>query len=836
MSQHNPPSNAVDHYKRVPRPLSNPSVNVQFDSWSRMESNRFFSSALIFLKNPRSSILVHTIISDNAGNNAATQGLFNNHTSYDTRWTTRVACATHLLNLRLQSSPRSQIKMSTRELEILFRLGKHSDYSLTHPTSRLNSVKVVNDAKFRSVALHAVSFGVLYTSSMLLSNVSEGVALHTFSFVRDAEMSRVHTYNITTHIVLKRKQLWVIEKAMQLYLRSIPCTILFSSQSRRNSSFHRGIFVSSIPDDRVAICAGRFRHPHKVGGNENLFCYALDVEAALIYNDGGSGSTRSESRGSLWEREDSACGCPDGDTCGAKNCRMRQAVEPWAVEDKSYPRCSAGETLPAVNNRVPAHPTQPRLPAAGAKRPRGVQEGAAHKLGPRAVMPSLKQADDRNLCNRSRHLKRVTCGLDAINGLDLRNNGPWSPPHRKRTLRCPGSPGSPGLPGRPWAQRSASTRQNSSAHQQSARCVSSQRADTDATPSATPSQPRPLPRVAQDQDAYDNCDMVAPEQTPPSDPTQHRRKRGAQWRRWQLEVIPTVLPHFTRVLHATKPLRHCTDLPLPTASLGSCACKTSRVCKIAIIQFSSVDDAQLRICSCSPAAVQLIQCGAFPCTPLAPTLAVDLRVLEFTMNLFLQITPNNTAFSTTLERCLGAMGFQLQHQNSLRRRFGNCLMWYIHLRTQMKASYDKIVQVARVRHLGVTDVPPEPAPPGNSTPQPRETLHPATPDYASSPMPAARGRQAQWEPRPHNYSVDVLPCIDACFTQTRAKAKGQGGRDPPRTHPHTHFVDEDDAARTEAYVDGVQNEQTKRDKQAKCHKAMRDALEEEDGYEHPLLH
>lgn len=43
MSQHNPPSNAVAHYERVPRPLSNPSVNVQFDSWSRMESNRFFS-------------------------------------------------------------------------------------------------------------------------------------------------------------------------------------------------------------------------------------------------------------------------------------------------------------------------------------------------------------------------------------------------------------------------------------------------------------------------------------------------------------------------------------------------------------------------------------------------------------------------------------------------------------------------------------------------------------------------------------------------------------------------------------------------------------------------
>ncbi|KAJ7433812.1 hypothetical protein FB451DRAFT_1195879 [Mycena latifolia] len=376
----------------------------------------------------------------------------------------------------------------------------------------------------------------------------------------------------------------------------------------------------------------------------------------------------------------------------------------------------------------------------------------------------------------------------------------------------------------------------------------------------------PLPRAAQDQDAYDNRDM-------------HRRKRGAQWRRWQLEVIPTVLPHFTRVLHATKSLRDCTDLPLPTASSGSCACKTSRVCKIAIVRFSSCQRRATQDMLMLPAAVQLIQCGTFPCAPLAPTLAVDLRVLEFAMNLFLQIAPNNTAFSTTLERCLGAIGFQLQHQNSLHRRFGNCLMWYIHLRTEMKMYHQNQPRLGTQLLSRV-----------------RPCILPL-PDHASSPTPAARGRQAQREPRPQrsssttptpespqqqrkqqrettpeapplpfpeppprtrpseylqrccpacfgnlkhdpsliNYSADVLPCIDACFTQKRAKAKGQGGRDPPRTHPHTHFVDEDDAARTEAYVDGVRDEQAKRDKQAKRHKAMRDALEEEDGYEHPLL-
>jgi hypothetical protein len=50
---------------------------------------------------------------------------------------------------------------------------------------------------------------------------------------------------------------------------------------------------------------------------------------------------------------------------------------------------------------------------------------------------------------------------------------------------------------------------------------------------------------------------------------------------------------------------------------------------------------------------------------MLPSLAVDLRVLEFVMNMFLQISPNNTAFSLTLEQVLANMGFQLEHQVSL---------------------------------------------------------------------------------------------------------------------------------------------------------------------------
>lgn len=90
-----------------------------------------------------------------------------------------------------------------------------------------------------------------------------------------------------------------------------------------------------------------------------------------------------------------------------------------------------------------------------------------------------------------------------------------------------------------------------------------------------------------------------------------------------------------------------------------------------LIFFSAIEDLELQVCKCTPAAVQLMQVGAFGCAPVLPSLAVDLRVLEFTMNLFLQVSPNNTAISIALERVLANMGFQLDHQVSIIRAPGS---------------------------------------------------------------------------------------------------------------------------------------------------------------------
>jgi len=51
--------------------------------------------------------------------------------------------------------------------------------------------------------------------------------------------------------------------------------------------------------------------------------------------------------------------------------------------------------------------------------------------------------------------------------------------------------------------------------------------------------------------------------------------------------------------------------------------------------------------------------GLFPSAPLFPTLAVDLQVLDFVRELFVNAAPNITAWCNTLESFLSVRGFKL---------------------------------------------------------------------------------------------------------------------------------------------------------------------------------
>ncbi|KAJ7713201.1 hypothetical protein DFH07DRAFT_974803 [Mycena maculata] len=359
---------------------------------------------------------------------------------------------------------------------------------------------------------------------------------------------------------------------------------------------------------------------------------------------------------------------------------------------------------------------------------------------------------------------------------------------------------------------------------------------------------------------YDERDFVAPERTPPPDPGQHGRKRAAQWKRWQVEVLPNLLLPFARILHETKSLRDYAPLEIPAKS---CGC-TGRILKVAIVRFSAIEDVVLTVCACTPAPVQLINAGAFACAPVSPSLAVDLRVLEFTRNLFVQIAPNNTAFALALERVLANMGFQLDNKNSLRRRFGNCFMWYSHLHNLHNERYTRLVDAARVDHLAETELEEPVEEPDRGRPTTRSRSSSSSSPSSSlrsasaSPTPGQRKRERSRTPgpppvpfpdllprkRPTEYlrrrcpacfgnlthdpsaTSDIKVCIDACFTQKKKKSP----RDPPKTHPKTHFVPEQQAAATEAYVDGVRTV-----KKPKRRRAAAVEEDEEDGYEHPDL-
>ncbi|KAF7343966.1 CxC2 domain-containing protein [Mycena venus] len=81
--------------------------------------------------------------------------------------------------------------------------------------------------------------------------------------------------------------------------------------------------------------------------------------------------------------------------------------------------------------------------------------------------------------------------------------------------------------------------------------------------------------------------------------------------------------------------------------------------------------------------------------------------------------------------------------------------------------------------------------------------------------------------------VDIMVCLDTCFTRKKKKSL----RDPQRTHPDTHFVPEHTAAQTEDYVDCTcDTKEKKKNKDKRLKRAtVQEVEEEEDGYKFERL-
>ncbi|KAL0563278.1 hypothetical protein V5O48_018796, partial [Marasmius crinis-equi] len=298
----------------------------------------------------------------------------------------------------------------------------------------------------------------------------------------------------------------------------------------------------------------------------------------------------------------------------------------------------------------------------------------------------------------------------------------------------------------------------------------------------------------------------------------------------------------------------------PEAKHWGCTCpsthKSRRQLEITVVRFHTLNKIVLDVCDCRPASVQLMQSGLFPCAPLHPTLVVDIRVLNFVNNLFVNIAPNYRAWCDSVTGFLRDQGYQMQGQDPLRRRFTNALQWFNSLWHATKQFVDGILSRCREEicqesegHGYENDFRSSSPPryPPNSSPASSRSTSPAAsvedydeddndndarkrfrsgdkspPPPLKSPSDYLRSRcllcfGGNYGDRGERLEFDAIVCIDACFTQKHNKTKS--ARDPVKEHPETVFVPEMIVKEMEDHVDSTRGTNVTQES------------EEEDGYE-----
>ncbi|KAG2060363.1 hypothetical protein BDR06DRAFT_979650 [Suillus hirtellus] len=229
------------------------------------------------------------------------------------------------------------------------------------------------------------------------------------------------------------------------------------------------------------------------------------------------------------------------------------------------------------------------------------------------------------------------------------------------------------------------------------------------------------------------------------------QKKQNQWQRWSDKIIPSLITPYLVYIWQLVSLQCTPDLH---SSLGD----NSHCDGLQVINLSC--------CKCSPVPLQLMMHGLFACAPVAPSLAVDICVLELVNKLFAWMTPNSTAWCEALETFLNEQGYKLNTKDSLRWRFSNVYHWYAVL-TIMASDY--VTKFVYSRHPILSQ--------------------PST--YLRSHCLLCFGGN-DW--------VDCVVCVDACFTQ-KCSNNPRNGRtqDPPNPMP-TVFVPKCDVKAMEDHV------------------------------------
>ncbi|KAI5986471.1 hypothetical protein EDD15DRAFT_2389853 [Pisolithus albus] len=229
-------------------------------------------------------------------------------------------------------------------------------------------------------------------------------------------------------------------------------------------------------------------------------------------------------------------------------------------------------------------------------------------------------------------------------------------------------------------------------------------------------------------------------------------KRQNQWHRWSQDIIPALVEPYLQYLEASQ---------------SPC---------------SGLEEIEINACPCRPAPVCLMQHGLFASSPVAPTLAVDLRVLEFLKKLFVRLTPNTTAWCEALESFLDGQGYKLQLKDSLRQRFSNAYHWYTVLTVYVED------HVAALVH-------------SFASPSAEQVLGFQPSGYLQSCCPLCFGASDFQREKSAQDDLDCIVCLDACFTQKRNNNPRNTATHDPTNPTNTVFIPESEVKAMECFVE-----------------------------------
>lgn len=294
--------------------------------------------------------------------------------------------------------------------------------------------------------------------------------------------------------------------------------------------------------------------------------------------------------------------------------------------------------------------------------------------------------------------------------------------------------------------------------------------------------------------------------------SRHAQRKHAQARRWGDVVLPSLIRPYM-AFH-----RQRNDGNRIESMSDRCTCnQRHRLLNIVCVSMECLKDIQLVVCDQRPAAVQLVRRGLFPCSPLAPTLAVNMDMLEFVSELFVHMAPNERAWAATLTKYLKARGHEFATEDSLRRRFGNALAQYQVLVRLVHAEVTKVTN--HFRESDSSDLPVPMLDEKNPIPARVYT-------NAHNLSGSVKGVESQDSPSMYLQSrcalcfggnhaslldVNVIVCIDANFQLKRNRDKdrrkgfeGQTGtRDPEIFSPMTVELAQGDLDAMEARINEV---------------------------------